>query len=231
MTKAQHFLGDSTMIDTGHPGTVLMLAPFHVAQFDQDLFDHLGVAFPDKLSRAVDKRRADYLAGRALLIRAFEALGLPPQPVETGPDRAPIWPAAVTGSLSHSRTTCACILSTQTHLRIGIDVERSMSSKSDEAVRKVALTPLERAMVAKHPEVNDLPAQIFCAKETLFKALYSVVQEVFGFDCAETIALPDANHIQLRLTKTLHPTLLEGSVFEIRHMRLPDQTLTWLICA
>ena len=94
----------------------------------------------------------------------------------------------------------------------------------------MALTPVERAIVAKHPEANDLPAQIFCAKETLFKALYPVVQEVFGFDCAETVALPDANHIQLRLTKPLHPTLPEGSIFEICHMRLPDQTLTWLIC-
>lgn len=231
MTKASPFLDATTGIDTGHPGTVLLFAPFDVAQFDQGLFDQFGVPFPDKLNRAVDKRRADYLAGRTLLIRAFEALGLPSETVKTGPDRAPMWPAGVTGSLSHSRTTCACILSTQTHLRIGIDVERALSTKSEEAVRKVALTPAERALVARHPEARDLPTQIFCAKETLFKALYPVVQEVFGFECAEVMAPPGDTHIHLRLTKTLHPTLPEGSLFEIRHKRLPDQILTWLICA
>ena len=230
MTKAPPFLGDITTLDTGHPGTVLLLAPFDVTRFDQNLFDQLGVPFPDKLSRAVDKRRADYLAGRALLIRAFEALGLPPQPVGTGPDRAPIWPTGVTGSLSHSRTTCACIVSTQTHLRIGIDVERALSTKSEAAVRKVALTPPERALVAAHPEAADLPTQIFCAKETLFKALYPVVQEVFGFDCAEITALPDETQIQLRLTRTLHASLPEGAVFDISHMRVRDQVMTWLIC-
>ena len=225
-TDAARFLGESTLIDTGHPGTVMLHAPFDVAAFDQDLYAYFGVPFPEKFSRAVDKRRADYLAGRALLIRAFEALGLPPQPVATGPDRAPIWPADVTGSISHSRTTCACILSTQTHLRIGIDVETTLSAHSEKAVRKVALTPSELALVADHP---GLPAQIFCAKETLFKALYPVVQEFFGFESAELVGLPDETHLQLRLTRSLHPTLPEGTVFSIRHMRLTGQILTWLI--
>ena len=231
MTDAtpSRFLGESTLIETGHRDTVMLLAPFDVAAFDQDLFDQFGVTFPGKLSRAVDKRRADYLAGRALLMRAFEALNLAPQPVETGPDRAPIWPAGVTGSLSHSRTTCACILSTNTALRIGIDIETALSSTSTEAVRKVALIPSERALVAANPQSPDLPAQIFCAKETLFKALYPVVQEVFGFDSAQTIALPDETHIRLRLTRPLHPSLPAGAEFDIRHKRLPDQVLTWLI--
>ena len=229
MAQAHPFLGEITTYETGHPGTVLLLAPFDVAQFKQDLFDQLGVPFPAKLERAVDKRRADYLAGRALLMHAFDALGLRPEAVHSGPDRAPIWPAGVTGSLSHSRTTCACILSRQTDLQVGIDIELALSSQSEKAVRKVALTAAERDLVGAHPKATDLPAQIFCAKETLFKALYPTVQEVFGFDCAETTALPDDTHIQLRLTKTLHPSLPADTLFDIRHLRLPDQILTWLI--
>lgn len=224
--NASRFLGHSTRIETGHPDTVLVHAPFDASAFEQDLFDHFGVPFPDSLARAVDKRRADYLAGRALLIRAFDALGHAPQHVARGADRAPLWPAGFVGSLSHSRRTCACLLSTNTALRVGLDVETTLSSDSERAVRKVALTPSEQALAADAP---DLPALIFSGKETLFKALYPVVQAFFGFDAAELVAPPDAHHLRLRLTRTLHPTLPRDAVFTLRHRILEDHILTWLI--
>ena len=229
-TQTQDFLGQSSLIDTGFTDVVVLHAPYDVTLFNADLFAQFEMPFPDHLSRAVDKRQADYLAGRALVARGFDALDLPPHPVETGPDRAPIWPNGVTGSISHSRKTCACILSTDTTLHLGIDVETNLTAKSDEAIRNVALSEHEQKLLNTAPDPRHLSALMFCAKETLFKALYPTVQTFFGFDSAEVMHLPDDTHIQLRLTKTLHPILPAETSFDIRHLQLEDQVLTWLIC-
>ncbi len=227
--RAAAFLGDHSTIDTGHAGTVLLHAPFDAGLFDQSLYAAHDVPFPDRLARAVDKRRADYLAGRILVQRAFDHFDAPHAPLHNAPDRAPLWPDGWAGSLSHSRSTCACILSTNTNLHIGIDVETRLSSASEAAVRQVALSDTESALIAGHPEAAHLTGLIFCAKETLFKALYPMVQRVFGFDSAQINTLPTGAHIRLHLTRSLHPDLPEGATFDICHLRLNDQILTWLI--
>ena len=224
------FLGAPQAVETAFADTVLLHVPYAAAHFHHGLFAAHGVAFPDKLSKAVNKRQADYLAGRALVNRAFAALELPPQTVNSGPDRAPIWPEGVTGSISHTSTSCACILSRNTDLRIGIDIETDLSARGDKAVRKIALRDDERRLIDAQANTLHLPALIFSAKETLFKALYPIVQDFFGFDCAQIKTLPGDQHIRLHLAQPLHPMLPAGAAFDIRYQRLGDQFLTWLIC-
>ncbi len=76
------------------------------------------------LRNAVAKRRREFVAGRVLARRAMAVLGFPQEPVLVGARRAPIWPAGLIGSISHTATGCAVALTPDRYFRsIGLDVE------------------------------------------------------------------------------------------------------------
>jgi 4'-phosphopantetheinyl transferase EntD len=57
---------------------------FTLAAYRDDLFTELAVFFPPSLTRAVPKRRAEFLAGRYLASMALTSLGQPPFTVGIG---------------------------------------------------------------------------------------------------------------------------------------------------
>ena len=67
----------------------------------------------------------------------------------------------------------------------------------------------------------------FSAKESLFKALHSDVRAFFDFDAAELCALdPAAGTFTLRLTGTLVPRWIVGTLLAGRYLLEPDTVLT-----
>jgi 4'-phosphopantetheinyl transferase EntD len=54
------------------------------------------------LEGCVEKRQREILAGRRCARLALAQLGIVDVPLLAGPDRAPLWPAAVVGSLTHT---------------------------------------------------------------------------------------------------------------------------------
>ncbi len=51
---------------------------------------------------AVPARLDEFVTGRTVARRVLHALGLPPQALPMGPDRAAIWPSGVAGSIAHA---------------------------------------------------------------------------------------------------------------------------------
>ncbi len=149
---------------------------------------HLGIPLPPELARAVEKRRADYTAGRYCATRALAALGLPGGTrVGRGADGAPLWPEGIVGSITHTAGFAWAAAARATDVTaVGIDSEQVMSPELRCEVEGEILGPAESALRAgsaaarqalNHEEYVTL---VFSAKESLLKCLYPTCGVLFA---------------------------------------------------
>lgn len=133
------------------------------------------------MTRAIPKRRAEFAAGRRAARIAFADLGLPPAAVAQGADRAPQWPAGLTGSIAHCETCCiAAVALIGTHGTLGIDVEPATGLDHD--LIALVCNPAEREWTTGQPDPGLAAKMIFSAKEAVYKAQYPLTGTVIGFD-------------------------------------------------
>ncbi|MCK0151482.1 hypothetical protein MWU54_15675 [Marivita sp. S6314] len=206
------------------PDTVLLTARYHVDLYHHDLHAISGIPLPDRLGKAVTKRRAEFLAGRLLARQGQTALGCKPRTVPIAANRAPVWPDGITGSLTHAKSQCAALVSTNTDRTLGIDCEAIANGTSLTAIRSQTLTITDLGWISSPYEATCL----FSAKETLFKALFPQVNRVFGFSAAELTAAIGPDTLSLQLTENLTDTLVAGTGFTITHRQWETHVLTWL---
>lgn len=137
--------------------------------------------FPDEakaVAQAISKRRAEFAAGRRAARRALAALGEPEVCIPAAPDRRPLWPKGLTGSISHDAGLAIAAVALTRDFR-GIGMDLTVARPLPPGVDREILTDDER-------HLGGLEAcMVFSAKETLFKALYPDVGVFFGFDAAE----------------------------------------------
>lgn len=224
------FLSTPTSLDLADSNSVLLLSTFDMNRFDIDLYNKFQIDKPDTLAKAVTKRQAEYLAGRALAQHAFEHLKQDQVQVPMGQDRAPIWPPGIHGSISHTKGRVACLMTKQAGHYVGIDIEKNLSENGLKSVKQVTLQPSERLFVSQYTELSEaqLAGAIFSAKETLFKALYPVVQRFFGFNAAACVVV-NGTRLRMELTQDLHVTLPVGRAFDVQMRLYEGHILTWLI--
>lgn len=123
-----------------------------------------------QMAAMVDKRRREFLAGRACARAALEALGRDSGPIARGADGAPQWPAGVVGSITHCDGFCCAAAATTDVLRaLGVDAEPAV--RLDPAVERLCAGDGERAAWAK---LGREPAcgwgiVAFSIKEAVFK--------------------------------------------------------------
>jgi len=138
------------------------------------------------IARAVAKRRMEYGAGRTLARHALAEAGFDGAPsfaILQDEQRAPLWPAGYTGSITHTLgRVAAAAVSTQHFRAVGLDVERD--APLSEGVAKRVLVAEDEAMLQTLP--NDTRAfagkLIFSAKECAYKCQYSLTRTYLGFD-------------------------------------------------
>jgi 4'-phosphopantetheinyl transferase EntD len=132
---------------------------------------------------AVPQRVAEFAAGRQAAQAALFALGEPSVALPMGPDRAPVWPAGIAGSISHAAGLAAAVV--RKGAPLGLDIEEDAPLPPD-------LWPI----IASADECASFPAkdagplirQVFAAKEAIFKAQAPDHRVLFGFD-AVAVAL------------------------------------------
>ena len=228
-TRTDGFLLDIARNDSRIENAVLLSASYNSAAYADTLFQSLNLPCPANIARATGKRKADYLAGRGIAMAAMTALGVPTAPVTTAPSRAPVWPGSLSGSISHARGRCACLLSQDTRYSFGVDTEAIAKGTSLTAILSETLTAKDRVTITQGMHTPATNATLaFSAKEALFKALYPRVGHYFGFDVAELAAPPSDNLLSLLLTRDLAPGLTKGHSFTF-HTSLSDtHVLTWI---
>lgn len=161
-----------TLVETLAPAPASIVAG-DVASFAGPLMAGEGKA----VARAVAKRRDEFRAGRAAARAALRGLGWPPLPLPAGPDRAPVWPDGVIGSISHTDGAVAAVTVRKSDVAaIGLDIEhaRPLDPKMrclicSAAEGAGALDGLDRAMVC------------FVIKEAAFKAYNPATGHVLDF--------------------------------------------------
>ena len=135
------------------------------------------------MSRMVPVRQKSFAAGRVAAHLAMTRLGQPVAPVLMTPDRAPLWPAGLTGSISHSHTCCIAALGRTDQVRaLGVDVEEDSDLECD--LVPTVCSGQERAWLSvQPPERQGLLAKlIFSAKECAYKCQYPLSNTLFGFE-------------------------------------------------
>lgn len=223
IATANGFLFDLTLRDVA--GATFAQCRFDQAAYDPSLFQILGVDFPDTLRTAVQKRQVDFLAGRLV---ARIAMGAGQVPI--GPNRGPVWPHGVNGSITHSHGACAALVADAKTL-CGVDIEKVAAASALDAILARCVSVQERAWIAAQIDLpQDVAATlVFSAKESIFKALSGTVGQFFGFDCAAVQGHEAENILTFTLTEHLHPTLPKGFEIPVAFKIRAGYVLTWIL--
>jgi enterobactin synthetase component D len=174
-----------------------------------------GIALEASLERAVDKRKAEFLAGRFCARAALRLIAhaRADERIPCGDDRAPCWPDGIVGSITHtSGFACAAIARRAAARGIGIDAEQwIVPEQASDIVESIAARDEIAALsrVTRWPESRVLTL-VFSAKESLFKCLYPEVRRYFDFRDAAVASLDPAGAFRIQLLVGLTPSLPGG---------------------
>jgi len=120
------------------------------------------------------RRLREFTAGRRLARRALSAMGEASVAIRVGAVGEPLWPSGIVGSISHTTTYAAVVLSRPArHASVGIDLDDHRPL--GEAAAKDLMTDDEIQLVLKAGwarERSQAQNLVFCAKEALFKCQY-----------------------------------------------------------
>ncbi|MGY2398809.1 4'-phosphopantetheinyl transferase family protein [Pseudomonas sp. SDO5271_S396] len=195
------------------PGTVFLRTRFETALLTDGDFQHCAVPPPASIQRSVAKRQAEFLAGRLCARAALQQLDHLDYIPAIGEDRAPVWPAQVSGSITHSAGHAAAIVGHKAQWRgLGMDLENLLDLDRAERLAGEILTAAELLRMANLPreQIAQVVTLTFSVKESLFKALYPIVQKRFYFEHAEVVEWSDDGRVRLRLLTDLSAEWCHG---------------------
>ena len=195
------------------PGTVFLSTRFDPALLAEGDFLRSAVPPPPSIQRSVAKRQAEFLAGRLCARAALQQLDQLDCIPAIGEDRAPVWPAHISGSITHSTGHAAAIVGHKAQWRgLGMDLENILSLERAERLAGEILTAeeLQRMALVPREQVALLVTLTFSAKESLFKALYPIVQKRFYFEHAEVVEWAEDGSVRLRLLTDLSDEWCHG---------------------
>jgi enterobactin synthetase component D len=196
------------------PGTVLLSTRFDPALLIAGDFQRSAVPPPASIQRSVAKRQAEFLAGRLCARAALQQLDNLDCVPAIGEDRAPVWPPHISGSITHSSGHAAAIVGHKAQWRgLGMDLENVLSLERAERLAGEILTADELQRMARLPREQHarLVTLTFSAKESLFKALYPIVQKRFYFEHAEVVEWSEHGQMRLRLLTELSGEWCHGT--------------------
>lgn len=179
MTSATRLKGIEAAISAMFPADVAVAVCTLAAADPRDLWPEERAA----IAGAVPQRLAEFAAGRQAARAALAALDEAPVALPMGPDRAPLWPTGISGSIAHAAGIAVAVVRHGPPL--GVDIEEDAPIPPD--LWPVITSPEERENLPPG-DTGQLIRQIFAAKEALFKAQAPETRAMFGFD-AVTVTL------------------------------------------
>jgi len=194
------------------------------------------------VQRAVERRRRQFAAGRVLARRLLAQLGHAPAPLLPGPDRRPLWPAGVVGTLAHTEEHVAVAVAPAATagpapwpaptgaagpgppfvpspsrsaggLRsLGLDVERRQALEPD--LWPTVLRPDERAWLDEQPAESrgQLATLVFCVKECVYKVQYPLSRRVLEFHDVGVRLTPLAGRFEASVPEAVAAALGGGTL-------------------
>ena len=170
------------------------------------------------VERAVESRKHEFRAGRRLARQALARLHTPACALPSGPNREPVWPGHLVGSISHSTARCVVAAGLRTLFEgIGIDIEPDQPLPP--GIPAMVLTADEIRWRQHRPAVSNQDALTFSAKESIFKCLFPLVGEYFDFQDVSVQFDPNSkrfsSHLAPKLARVIQPDRLCGLYSEV----------------
>jgi 4'-phosphopantetheinyl transferase EntD len=135
------------------------------------------------IRNAVSTRRMEFSTGRICARRSLSKLGISNCPIPIGTMREPVWPAGVTGSISHDGDHCiASAAKKKCITSLGIDL--ALAEPLNQNLIEMVCTDEEIRCIAELGDSAfsiDPYKLIFSLKESVYKCLYPIVKEIFDF--------------------------------------------------
>lgn len=180
--------------------------------------------FPEEeavVARAVEKRRREFITGRACARSALSRLGAPEQAIPAGDRGAPLWPAGFVGSITHCDGYRAAAVARVTELAsLGVDAEPNEPLPAG-VLGDIALPDeidaLER--LQGYSSAVRWDRLLFCMKEAVYKAWFPLAGRWLGFEEATIAIDPASRSFRARL-------LVSGPIVNGRELR--GFSGTWL---
>ncbi|MCS4490941.1 4'-phosphopantetheinyl transferase [Corynebacterium sp. ES2794-CONJ1] len=192
-------------------------ARFHVLKVDPQSVDlrHFRQLHPTEqaaVHHAVDKRKAEFGDGRFCAHQALRALGCESgHPIVRGERGMPVWPEAVSGSLTHTDGLRAAVVAPRSRVRsMGLDAE--IAEHLPEGIlgsiaRRGELAQLEQL---RKQGITCADRLLFCAKEATYKAWFPLTHRWLGFEQAEIDIRLDGNFVSYLLVRPTPVPFIEG---------------------
>jgi enterobactin synthetase component D len=200
--------------------------------YNQNCYARYGIQQPKELAMATAKRHCEFIAGRYCASQAIKNLGQPPNSnsetqILIQPDRSPLWPKGIVGSISHSRNQAIAVVgNADSYLGLGIDCESLLTDAAAREIADLVLQPLERELLLnRHVELGFLVTLAFSAKESLFKALSSSVSNINSFHDFVIHNISDEN-LTLLPSKRLNGNWPTATAFSIDYIKQPESIIT-----
>jgi enterobactin synthetase component D len=190
-----------------------------------------AVGIPESLERASAKRQREFIVGRYCSSIALDQLlgASGGRVIGIGNHREPLWPQNVVGSISHSDTHALAVVARQDDAAsLGVDIENWIEQKSAAELIPLITSSASETNLLKARSFTETQALtlIFSAKESLFKCLFPLVQEYFGFnDATITFIDPNLEYLTIRLDRSLSDAMQNGRTFMV-HTLLSESGVT-----
>ena len=134
------------------------------------------------ISRAGDKRRGEFQAGRAAARVALARMGRAPSAILAHEAGDPVWPAGVVGSITHTDAWALAVTAPGDRLAaLGVDLEPDTPLEAeivDRVCRPDEMTA-DRRLEARGLDAAKLR---FVAKEAFYKAAFPRARRFIGFE-------------------------------------------------
>ncbi len=178
------------------------------------------------IEHVTSARAREFGAGRDAARAAMELLGYAPRPVLQGEDRAPVWPAGLTGSITHTDRSCLAVVTDAPEiLALGVDLELTTPLNpalwpeictADEMTWLSSLGPSQRGHFAK---------LIFSAKESVYKAQFQISRTLIDFHAISLSIDLQNRAFAAKLQQTL-PGFAKGDILNGCFAILSDHFVT-----
>lgn len=124
------------------------------------------------VAEARDVRRREFARGRQAARACLRRLGCADQALLPGPDRAPVWPDGIRGSIAHTGDHAVAVVgSARAWMGLGIDVEPDRGL--EEELWAQLCVDAELAELQRAADPGRAALLRFAAKEAFYKAQYA----------------------------------------------------------
>lgn len=126
---------------------------------------------------------SEFLAGRWCAEEALQCLGAGSTHVAMAPNRAPIWPAGVVGSITHSGDFAAAAVAWAKDIAgLGIDSEQIIDPAAARDIADICMVDESTLVKATDDRsFGEFCTFVFSAKEAVFKCLFPLTQKFLEF--------------------------------------------------